>query len=141
MIVLDTNVLSEAVAPKPDAMVLRWLNRQPPDSVFTTTITRAEMLYGVRLLAEGRRRSLLEAAIMAIFNQELADCVLSFDPAAADVYATIAARRRLMGRPINLLDAQIAAIAVSRGASIATRNVLDFADIGVSIINPWDDIG
>lgn len=137
MIVLDTNVLSETLRPKPDARVVKWLAAQPRAALFTTTVTRGELLYGVRLLAEGRRKSSLLGAVGAIFDQDLAGQVLSFDSDAADVYAEIAASRKAAGKPISQFDAMIAAIARSRGASLATRNVKDFVQCGIDLIDPW----
>lgn len=138
MIILDTNVLSELLAPSPAPAVLAWLSAQPVQSVFTTAVTEAEILYGLALLPEGRRRQALEAAVMPIFAEDLAGRVLAFDRDAARSYAAIAAHRRVIGRPISQFDEQIAAIAASRGASVATRNVADFAETGVDIVNPWD---
>jgi toxin FitB len=137
MIVLDTNVISELLRPKPEGAVEAWLADQPPASVFTTAITEAEILYGVHLLPDGRRKQELLAAIGPIFGEDFAGRVLPFDEDAADAYATLAFARRQAGRPISQFDAQIAAIAASRGAAIATRNVSDFAEIGVPVINPW----
>lgn len=138
MIVLDTNVLSELLAPNPSPAVVSWLAAQPAAAVFTTAVTEAEILYGLALLPDGRRRQALEAAVRPVFSEDLAGRVLAFDREAAASYAAIAARRRAIGRPISQFDAQIAAIAVSRGASIATRNVADFAETGAPVINPWD---
>lgn len=139
MIILDTNVISELLTPSPNTLVIEWLSAQPPMSVFTTAVTEAEILYGLRLSPEGRRRHDLEEAIAPIFGEDLAGRVLPFDRDAADLYATIATDRRRAGRPISQFDAQIAAIALSRGASVATRNVPDFAGIGLVIVNPWKD--
>jgi predicted nucleic acid-binding protein len=139
VIILDTNVISELLTPSPNTLVIEWLSAQPPMSVFTTAVTEAEILYGLRLLPEGRRRHDLEEAIAPIFGEDLAGRVLPFDRDAADLYATIATDRRRAGRPISQFDAQIAAIALSRGASVATRNVPDFAGIGLVIVNPWKD--
>ncbi|AIC30270.1 plasmid stability protein StbB 2 (plasmid) [Rhizobium etli bv. mimosae str. IE4771] len=139
MIILDTNVISELLIPAPNAAVSKWLGVQHASSVFTTAITEAEILYGLRLLPHGRRRSDLETAILPIFNEDMSGRVLPFDRDAADVYAIIATDRRNAGRPISQFDAQIAAIAISRGASLATRNVSDFEGIGLQIINPWEN--
>lgn len=137
MIVLDTNVLSEVLRPAPEAGVLAWLSAQPRSSLFTTTVTRAELLYGARLLPEGQRKAALLEAIGAIFGTDMAGQVLSFDDEAADAYARIAVERRAVGRPISQFDAMIAAITRSRGAKLATRNVKDFADCGIDLIDPW----
>lgn len=137
MIVLDTNVLSEALRPVPEPSVLIWLSNQPRASLFLTTVTRGEILYGIRLLADGKRRRGLWDAARKIFDADFADQVLSFDNDAADVYAEIAASRRAAGKPISQFDAMIAATARSRGASLATRNAKDFEDCGVDIVDPW----
>ena len=137
MIVLDTNVLSEILRPAPDAQPLAWLGAQPRAALFTTAITRGELLYGVRLLPEGQRKVRLRAAVENIFLIDLRGQVLNFDSDAADAYAEIAASRRAAGKPISQFDAMIAAIARSRGASVATRNVRDFNDCGVQIMDPW----
>ncbi len=137
MIVLDTNVLSEALRPVPELSVLDWLESQPRASLFITTVTRGEILYGIRLLADGKRQRGLWEAAKKIFDADFADQVLSFDSDAADMYADIAASRRTAGKPISQFDAMMAAMARSRGAGLATRNVKDFEDCGVDIINPW----
>lgn len=137
MIILDTNVLSEMLAPAPSPVVERWLAAQSPASVFTTTVTKAEILYGIGILPEGKRKQALAAAIGAIFSEDFAGRVLPFDEAASDHYARLAAHRRHIGRPISQFDAQIAAIAASRGAELATRNVPDFEETGIKIVNPW----
>jgi predicted nucleic acid-binding protein len=134
MIVLDTNVLSETLRPKPSANVLIWMRSEPVSSLFTTTIT---VLYGIALLAPGKRRQSLEAVVGLIFTDDLAGRVLPFDSAAAREYAEIAAVHRRAGRPISEADARIAAIARSRGAALATRNVQDFAGCELQVIDPW----
>ena len=139
MIVLDTNVLSEAWRPAPSPAVMGWMRSQPAAALFTTTITEAELLYGIALLPEGKRRRSLEAVVALIFAEELAGRVLPFDSAAAREYADIAATRRRAGRPIAEADAQIAAIARSRGAAVATRNVEDFAGCGLTVVSPWKE--
>lgn len=137
MIVLDTNIISEALRPKPDAHVLAWMHAQPAASLFTTTVTRAEVLYGVKLLPAGRRRDKLQAAVDAIFREDFAGRVLSFDDPAATLFAEIAADRKVAGRAISQFDAMIAAVARSRNATLATRNTQDFVDCGVTLVDPW----
>lgn len=122
MMVLDTNVLSEVLRPTPDSHVLAWFGRQSRASLFTTTLTRAELLYGVRLLPAGARRDGLWDAIHAMFDGDFGGRVLNFDADAADAYAEIAAARRQTGQPISQVDAMIAAIARTRGATVATRD-------------------
>jgi hypothetical protein len=139
MIVLDTHVISEVLRPVPEPSVLDWLANQPRASLFTSTVTRGEILYGIRLLSDGKRRRGLWDAAKKIFDDDFADQVLSFDSDAADMYAEIAASRRTAGKPISQFDAMIVAMARSRGASLATRNVKDFENCGVDVINPWKD--
>jgi predicted nucleic acid-binding protein len=139
MIVLDTNVLSETLRLKPADSVKRWMEKQPATSLFTTAICEAEILYGLGLMTASRRRAALERAVAAIFVEEFAGRVLPFDSTAARAFAEIATRRRRLGRPISELDAQIAAIAASHRAAVATRNVGDFADCGITIISPWEE--
>jgi hypothetical protein len=137
MIVLDTNVLSEILRPAPQPLVLEWLAAQPRNALFTTTVTQGEILYGVRLLPGGQRRDRLREAALAIFSEDFAGRVLSFDGEAASDYADLAAARRAAGRPISQFDAMIAAVTRSRGASLATRNVSDFEGCGIAIVDPW----
>jgi toxin FitB len=100
-------------------------------------VTRGDLFYGVRLLPDGQRKVALLAAVRGMFETDLAGQVLNFDSDAADAYAEIAASRKAAGRPISQFDALIAAVARSRGASLATRNVRDFVDCGIEIIDPW----
>ncbi|MBI3664676.1 MAG: type II toxin-antitoxin system VapC family toxin [Acidobacteria bacterium] len=137
MIILDTNVLSEVMRPFPTEEVLRWLATQPASRLFTTTITQAEILYGLELLPRGKRRAAFESAVEAMFEEDFADRILPFDSDAARVFPQIAASRRALGRPITQWDAQIAAIARSRGAVLATRNTGDFEHCGITVLNPW----
>jgi predicted nucleic acid-binding protein len=137
MILLDTNILSELMRPAPAKGVEQWLADQPDASVFISAITEAELRYGVALLPAGKRRATLAAVIEDMLGEDFTGRILPFDSAAAVSFAEIAATRRQAGRPIAQADAQIAAIARSRGASLATRNVDDFADCEVEIINPW----
>lgn len=136
MIILDTNVLSEAMKPSPDTAVAAWLARGKAGDLYTTTITEAEILLGIAILPDGRRKNdIAEAAkrIIALFD----DRILPFDGAAAQDFANIVAERRKQGRPINDFDAQIAAITRSQSMILATRNVADFDGVGITIINPW----
>ena len=136
MIVLDTNVASEVMKPEPAAQVLSWIAAYPRERVFITTITQAEILYGVEILPAGKRRAALQADIDAMLNVEFAGRILPFDEQAARAFSRIAAERRTSGRPIAAFDAQIAAIAFSRNAAVATRDVHDFEGCGVTVLNP-----
>jgi len=138
MIVLDTNVLAELMRRRPEPQVMAWVAAHPPTALFTTTVTQAEVLYGVALLPEGKRRADLERAARQMFSEDFAERVLPFDSAAAEEFAAIVATRRQRGRPIAQLDAQIAAVARSRGAAVATRNIHDFEDCGIDLFNPWE---
>jgi len=139
MILLDTNVVSELMKPAPAESVMRWMAAQLATSLYTTSITQAEILHGVMLLPAGRRRNAFEAAAEAMFRDDFGGRILPFGSDAAHPYARIAAERRRAGRPISHFDAQIAAIARSTGAAIATRNVTDYEGCGVKVINPWGD--
>lgn len=130
-------MISELLLPQPAPCVIDWLAEQRTSIIFTTAVTEAEILYGLRLLPDGRRRRDLETAILPIFSEDFAGRV-PFDREAADVYGTIGTERRRSGRPISQFDAQIAAITLSRGAALATRNVADFEGLELGIINPWD---
>jgi hypothetical protein len=137
MIILDTNVVSEVVRSEPSTSVARWMSAQRAATLFTTAVCEAEIRYGIALLPPGKRRSALATAAGAIFAEEFSGRILPFDSAAAPEFAEIAARRRAAGRPIGDFDCQIAAIARVYGAAIATRNVIDFVDCGVDLVDPW----
>ncbi|MGB3846717.1 MAG: type II toxin-antitoxin system VapC family toxin [Sphingopyxis sp.] len=137
MILLDTNILSEALRAAPKPRVLDWIGRQAASSLFVTTVTQAEILYGIAILDKGRRRDELAAAALLMFAEDFSGRLLAFDGDAATAFAEIAAARRGMGRPISQFDAQIAAIARSRGAILATRNSRDFEHCGIEIVDPW----
>lgn len=137
MIVLDTDVLSEALLPSPSRTVLRWLDARPAGGFYTTAITQAEVLYGVEILPAGKWRGRLKAAVEALFVDTFRGRVLPFDEEAARIYPQIVAGRDRIGRPISQFDAVIASICRSQGAAIATRNTADFEHCGLSILNPW----
>ena len=135
--ILDTNVVSEPMLALPSAVVQTWWSQQQPGTLFITAVTVAEVLYGIELLPHGKRRAALLAGAELMFGKVLAGRVLPFDEDAARAFAAIAANRRGTGRPITDLDAQIAAIARSRGATLATRNTADFEGCGIRLVNPW----
>lgn len=137
MIVLDTNVVSELCRTVPNADVFDWAAQQSADSLYITTVTEAELWYGVELLPAGRNRRTLEAATEQMLNIFFGRRILSFDRAAARIYAEIRASRRLAGRVIGELDCMIAAIARVHGASVATRDIYGFDNCGIEVINPW----
>ncbi len=137
MFVLDTNVVSELMRAAPDRAVLRWVSARPLASLYTTSITEAEVLHGIMLLPRGKRRDAMEIAARAMFDDDFRGRVLAFGGDAARMYAEVRAGRSRAGKPIGALDAQIAAIARAVDAAIVTRNADDFEDAGVSVINPW----
>lgn len=138
MIVLDTNVVSELTRPAPSSAVVGWVRRQAAFDLFLTAITEAELRYGVELLPAGRRRNAIFAEVEGVIGEDFAGRILPFDTDAARSYAEIAAARRAAGSPISQSDAQIAAIARSRGAAVATRDVGGFTGCGIEVIDPWN---
>jgi predicted nucleic acid-binding protein len=138
MIVLDTNVISELMKRIPADAVVGWIATQPATSLYTTSVTQAKILHGIMLLPSGRRRNALEPAAEAMFREDFAGRIPLFGSDAAHAYARSATDRRRPGRPISHFDAQIAGIARSAGAPIATRNVADDDGCGVRVINPWN---
>jgi toxin FitB len=137
MIVLDTNVLSALMRQEPDAGVVAWLDRLPPESIWTTAITVFEIRFGLQILESGRRRQSLERAFAAALAEDFDGRVLPFDEPAAEAAGRIAAERRRAGRTIEIRDVQIAGITAARKASLATRNTRHFEDLGLSLIDPW----
>ena len=137
MIILDTNVVSEVIKPEPSPSVMRWFGTMPAPSLFITTLTQAEILYGVESLPSGRRRTRLREAVGQLFAEDFAGRILPFDSESARAFATIVSARDTAGRPISTFDAMIAAIALAHHAPVATRNVRDFDLCGLDIINPW----
>ena len=124
--------------PNPDDRVVVWIDSQNTASLFTTTITQAEILYGVSLLPSGSRKCDLLAVAQAMFQSDFKNRVLPFDGDAAMMFGTLSADRSRLGRPISQFDALVAAITVSRGATLATHNTRDFEACGVRLIDPWE---
>jgi predicted nucleic acid-binding protein len=140
VILLDTNVLSELVRQFPDRTVASFVDRQPPDSVFTAAICEAEIHYGLARMPRGRRRDDLTARLTAFLGTGFSARILPFDSACAALYGKIRADREAAGQPISVEDGMIAATARANGATIATRNLVDFRDCGVDIVSPWGAI-
>ena len=140
MIILDTNVVSELMLERPNQAVAGWWRNLPLADLYTTTVVEAELRFGVARLPAGRRRNLLFQSIDLILSNFLPDRILPFNRAAAREYAEIMAHRRAIGRPMDghELDCQIAAMARASNAAVATRNVRDFTDCGIEIIDPWE---
>ncbi|MDQ6752219.1 MAG: type II toxin-antitoxin system VapC family toxin [Actinomycetota bacterium] len=136
MIIVDTNVVSELMKPSPSSTVVDWVRNHGARELYTTSITLAEIRYGIERLDAGRRKDLFKSTAEEIFAA-FDDFVLPFDRAAAIRYATIVSGRDHAGLPIDGFDAQIAAICVTNEAVLATRHVKDFRDTGIEITNPW----
>ena len=135
---LDTNVLSELMRSQPDASVLDWFAQNTQVTMCTSTVTQAEILTGIALLPTGKRRTALAEAAEQMFELDFAKHCLVFDATAAKNYALVVAARTRQGQPISTEDAQIAAIALTNGLIVATRNVKDFENIdGLTLANPW----
>jgi predicted nucleic acid-binding protein len=137
VILLDTNVISAFIRPEPDQAIMSWLDIQPPEAMWTTSISVYELRFGVELLAFGRRRQLLEEALDKALKEDFDGRVIPFDEPAAQAAGRIGAARRQMGRTIEIRDVQIAGIALARKASIATRNIRHFERLGIPLIDPW----
>lgn len=133
-VLLDTNVVSELMKPAPAPAVIAWMTRIPSEDAALAAPTVAEILYGLRRMPEGAKRS-QKASAFAAFAETLT--VLPFDSGAAALYAEIVARREAAGSPISVFDAQIAAIARSHSAEVATRDFGGFEQCGVTIVDPW----
>lgn len=138
MIVLDTNIVTEPWRKSPDARVIDWLNSQSPLVLYICTPVLAELWYGLERLDKGARKEALRQLVTRLEQEAYRDRILSFDSVAAAIFGHITAVRERAGRRMDALDATIAAIALSNGAALATRDVNDFSDIGLSIINPFE---
>jgi toxin FitB len=137
-ILLDTNVISELMRPRPSAQVTAWFGQQDNTAFFVSSVARAEVLLGIALLPVGKRRSTFAALADKVFNEDLAHSSLPFDDYCATEYAFLVAARSAQGHPISTEDAQIAAIALVHRMALVTRNVKDFVGInGLTVLNPW----
>ena len=139
MIVLDTNVVSEPMRPRGDPAVLAWLDRQVAETLYLTATSLSELLVGIAALPAGRRRDGLDTALQDLLSGLFGTRVLSFDQQAAITYATLVARARAVGHVLSVGDAQIAAVAVTHGFTVATRDTIPFTAAGVALINPWHE--
>lgn len=137
MIILDTNVLSELMRRAPDAAVLEWVDGQPPESIWITSVTVFEVEFGLALLPKGRRRSQLEEAFAAMLSEDLDGRVLAFDDEAARRSAGFGAKAQKAGQAVEIRDLQIAGIAADRRAVLATRNTRHFDRFGLRVVDPW----
>lgn len=139
-VLLDTNVVSELMRLAPTEAVIAWFARYPRTTLFTSTVTQAEILFGVECLPEGKRKKAMMNDALEMFDQDFAERCLPFDSKAAFEFALLSVQRKNSGKPISTADAQIAAIALSHKLPLITRNTKDFAGItGLQVTNPWQD--
>jgi predicted nucleic acid-binding protein len=138
MILLDTNIISEIYRPEPNTAVIAWIDSQPSPLLYLCTPVLAELRFGMERFASGARKDRLRATIDRFESDIYRDRILVLDLAGAAEYGRVAAKRQKLGRPIEQMDALIAAIALVNGAAVATRNVRDFVDLGIDLINPFE---
>lgn len=138
MFLLDTNILSAMMSAQPVPEVAAWVAGQQVELLFTTSVSQAEILSGLAIMRDGRRRRDLEAAARAMFMEDFEGRVLPFDMEAAAAYADIFAARRRAGRPTATLDLMIASVARSQGASVVTRDISGFEGCGLTLVKPWE---
>jgi toxin FitB len=138
MIILDTNIVSELMRPAPEGMVMQWFRGQAAEDLHVTSVTVAEILYGIELISSSRRRDVVRAGAEKMFVDVFTDRVLTFEDRAAMAFSQIASSRRRQGKSMSGTDAQIAAIARVHGATLATRNTYVFEGCGVKLVNPWE---
>ncbi len=138
MILLDTNVVSAVMSPTPEPLVLDWLDRQDTVTLYLSTITIAEIGYGLRVLPDGKRRRLLAERFEHFVTRGFEQRLLSFDERAAHEYAEVMGHRNEIGRPLSVPDGQIASIARANHLAVASRNVRDFEECGIELINPFE---
>ncbi len=138
MIILDTNVVSEPMKPKPDPRVIDWLDNQLSSGLYLTTPSLAELLSGVAFLPDGKRKVAIGHVLDHLMETLFSDRILSFNKEAANAYADILASTRRAGLAISVPDAQIAAIAKSRGFCVATRDTSPFVAAGIDVVSPWN---
>lgn len=141
MYILDTNVLSAMMRSEPVPQVADWVAGQQINLLYTVAVCQAEILSGLAIMPDGRRRHTLETAARAMFLEDFEGRVLRFDMAAAVAYGEIFAARRRVGRPVATLDLMVAAVARAHRATVVTRDIPGFADCGVTVINPWAAAG
>lgn len=137
MIVLDTNVVSEPMKPKREERVLEWLDKQASETLYLTTVSFAELLAGVAILPDGKRKFGLQSGLAALIGHIFGPRILAFDYTAAEQYSQIVARMRKAGAGISVADCQIASIALAHGFVVATRDAEPFRAAGVQVTNPW----
>lgn len=140
MIILDTNVVSETMKPAPEPRVIDWLNRQELTTLHLTTISLAELRFGIACLDAGRRRDDLDARLEQMLAEVFPARILSFDEAAANAFGALVALAERHGRTVSFPDGAIAAIAAANGYPVATRDAAPFIAMGVEVVDPWAPI-
>jgi toxin FitB len=138
MIIVDTNIVAEMMKPSPDPSVVSWLNDQESAALFLTTVTIGEIGFGLEILPRGKRRLHLEQGFERVIAEAFMGRILVFDEEASRHYGVVMGRRRVIGRPLSIQDGQIASIARAKGFAVATRNVRDFVECGVEVVNPFE---
>ncbi|HEV7255405.1 MAG TPA: type II toxin-antitoxin system VapC family toxin [Mesorhizobium sp.] len=137
MVILDTNVVSALMRPRENPSVVGWLDTLPRSLIWTTAVTILEIRFGLAIMEDGKKRSSLTVSFESLLQGKLLGRVAPFDRSAAEQAADVSSLRRFAGRRVETADAQIAGIALSRGARLATRNIRDFEGLGLELINPW----
>ncbi|MDQ2995042.1 MAG: type II toxin-antitoxin system VapC family toxin [Pseudomonadota bacterium] len=137
MILIDTNIISEMMKPAPDAKVITWIDQQDIMHLYISTITIAELAYGINALPAGNRRNYLEKAFNSVVREAFEYRIFTFDEVAAHQYGIIMSQRKNIGKPMSMADGQIAAIAQAHNCTIATRNTNDFANSNLDLVNPF----
>ena len=140
MILLDTNVISELMRTEPSELILAWFKSNSNEQLVLSSITEAELLRGINILPEGRLKAFKSKLVSEFLLIDFAGLILPFESKAANHYAEIFASRKTLGRPISTFDCMIAAIAKANGSKLATRNISDFEQCGLEIINPWAQV-
>lgn len=137
MIILDTNIISELMKTLPAIKVEHWLSEQVVTQLFVTTTSIAEISYGINALPDSKRRTMLENSFQQTIDKAFKHRILSFDEAAAHAYGLLMSKRKKIGKPLGILDGQIAAIAITNSATVVTRNIRDFANCDLELVNPF----
>ncbi len=138
MILLDTNVVSETMRRLPEPRVIDWLNAQAAQTIYLSTVSLAELLLGIAVLPDGRRKTDLASSLAERTAKLFGERLVPFDAPSARAYAALVSRARAAGRAVGVTDGLIAGIAFAHSLTVATRDVTPFIAAGVSVINPWD---
>jgi predicted nucleic acid-binding protein len=135
---LDTSIPSELIRPKPEPLVKTWLAAQRLDTLFISAVSFGELRKGISLQSPGKRRTELETWLETDLSELFAGRILPMTRSIAEHWGILEAQRQLAGRPLDVPDGQIAATAFEHNLTLVTRNVKDFAGLGIAVLNPWD---